>query len=65
MRRVLGHRSITTTTNIYAGAETRSAGSHFASVIAERRRLIERQPTMKKPVNVRVREAARRGGGVE
>jgi integrase len=43
MRRVLGHRSITTTTSLYAGAETRSAGSHFASVIAERRRNLERQ----------------------
>ncbi|MDB5571119.1 MAG: phage integrase [Hyphomicrobiales bacterium] len=41
MRRVLGHRSITTTTSIYAGAETRSAGSHFAAVIAERRRALE------------------------
>jgi integrase len=43
MRRVLGHRSIATTTSLYAGAETRSAGSHFASVIAERRRNLERQ----------------------
>ena len=43
MRRVLGHRSITTTTSLYAGAETRSAGSYFAAVIAERRRLLERQ----------------------
>jgi integrase len=43
MRRVLGHRSITTTTSLYAGAETRSAGSHFAAVIAERRRNLEQQ----------------------
>jgi integrase len=43
MRRVLGHRSITTTTSLYAGAETRSAGSHFAAVIAERRRALEQQ----------------------
>ena len=43
MRRVLGHRSIATTTSLYAGAETRSAGSHFASVIAERRRTLEQQ----------------------
>jgi site-specific recombinase XerD len=43
MRRVLGHRSIATTTSLYAGAETRSAGSHFASVIAERRRSLEQQ----------------------
>jgi integrase len=41
MRRVLGHRCITTTTSIYAGAETRSAGTHFASVIAERQRDLE------------------------
>jgi integrase len=65
MRRVLGHRSITTTTNIYAGAETRSAGSHFAAVIAERRRLIEQQSPVKKPPDTGVREAARRGGGIE
>jgi integrase len=37
LRRVLGHRSIATTTNFYTGAETRSAGKHFAEVIAERR----------------------------
>ena len=43
MRHVLGHRSIATTTSLYAGAETRSAGSHFASVIAERRRTLEQQ----------------------
>jgi hypothetical protein len=34
LRRVLGHRAIATTTSLYAGAETRSAGSHFAAVIA-------------------------------
>lgn len=43
MRRVLSHRSITTTTSFYAGAETRAAGLHFASVIAERRRALERR----------------------
>jgi hypothetical protein len=43
LRRVLGHRAIATTTSLYAGAETRSAGSHFAAVIAERRRNLERQ----------------------
>ena len=37
VRRVLGHRSIATTTSIYTGAETRAAGQHFAAVIAERR----------------------------
>jgi integrase len=37
VRRVLGHRSIATTTSIYSGAETRTAGQHFARVIQERR----------------------------
>jgi integrase len=37
MRRVLGHRSINTTTSTYAGAENKSAGLHFASVLNERR----------------------------
>jgi integrase len=45
LRRVLGHRAIATTTSLYAGAETRSAGSHFAAVIAERRRALEQQST--------------------
>lgn len=43
VRRVLGHRSIATTTSLYTGAETRSAGLHFASVVAERRRALENQ----------------------
>jgi integrase len=33
VRRVLGHRSIATTTAIYTGAETRAAGAHFAAVV--------------------------------
>ena len=33
VRQVLRHRSIETTTSFYAGAETRSAEQHFASVI--------------------------------
>jgi integrase len=46
VRRVLGHRSIATTTSIYTGAESRAAGQHFAAVIAERRRALEgRGPT--------------------
>jgi len=49
MRRVLSHRSIATTTSIYAGAETKSAGSHFASVIAERRRSMEEGMTPRRP----------------
>jgi integrase len=36
VRRVLGHKSMATTTGIYTGAETRSAGQHFASAIAQR-----------------------------
>jgi integrase len=60
MRRVLGHRSITTTTTLYAGAETRSAGSHFAAVIAERRRLLEQQP--KKTATARPRRRITSGG---
>jgi integrase len=49
MRRVLSHRSIATTTLIYTGAETKSAGSHFASVIAERRRSMEEGMTPRRP----------------
>jgi site-specific recombinase XerD len=41
VRRVLGHRSIATTTSIYTGAEARAAGQHFAAVIAERRRALQ------------------------
>ena len=41
VRRILGHRSIATTTRIYSGAETRAAGQHFAAVIAERRRVLQ------------------------
>jgi integrase len=37
VRRVLTHKSIETTTSIYTGAETRSAGQYFAQVIQERR----------------------------
>jgi integrase len=47
VRRVLGHRSIATTTSIYTGAETRSAGKHFAAVIAERRRSLQDQRSAK------------------
>ena len=61
MRRVLGHRSITTTTSLYAGAETRSAGSHFAAVIAERRRALEQQS--KKRGRIRKRWRSEMNGG--
>jgi integrase len=53
MRRVLGHRSIATTTSIYAGAETRSAGAHFAAVIAERRRALEGSAKTKHPTLIK------------
>jgi integrase len=36
VRRVLGHKSLQTTTSIYTGAETRSAGQYFAATIAGR-----------------------------
>jgi integrase len=36
VRRVLGHRSLATTTSIYTGAETRSACQHFVSTITQR-----------------------------
>ncbi len=41
VRRVLGHKSLATTTSIYTGAEMRSAGQLFAQVINERRLEIE------------------------
>jgi integrase len=59
VRRVLGHRSIATTTSLYTGAETRSAGLHFASVIAERRRTLESQRSSS---GVAPRRAKRAGG---
>jgi len=59
VRRVLGHRSIATTTSLYTGAEARSAGLHFASVIAERRRALENQRSLKK---VTLPRAKRPGG---
>ena len=43
VRRVLGHRSIETTTSVYTGAEMRTADQHFAAVIAERRMHLEDQ----------------------
>jgi integrase len=36
VRLILGHKSIATTTGFYAGAETRSAGQHFAEAILQR-----------------------------
>jgi site-specific recombinase XerC len=37
VRQVLRHRSIAATTSFYAGAETRSAAQHYASVIDQLR----------------------------
>jgi integrase len=63
VRRVLGHRSIATTTSLYTGAETRSAGLHFASVIAERRRALENQRSSKKVSSAIALPRAKRHGG--
>lgn len=63
VRRVLGHRSIATTTGIYTGAETRTAGLHFASVIAERRRSLENQSSPKKASPAVALQRASRDGG--
>ena len=49
VRRVLGHRSMATTTGIYTGAETRSAGQHFASAINQRREAKKEASTRLKP----------------
>ena len=48
VRRVLGHKSLTTTTSIYTGAETRSAGQLFAQVINDRRLDLEAELKTKK-----------------
>jgi integrase len=53
VRRVLGHRSIATTTSVYAGAETRAAGQHFAAVIAERRRALQDKQPARAPASTR------------
>lgn len=63
VRRVLGHRSIATTTSTYTGAETRSAGLHFASVITERRRALENQGPSKKVSPAVAPQRAKRDGG--
>jgi len=47
---------------LYTGAETRSAGLHFASVIAERRRALEHQRSPQKISSV-ARESEKREGG--
>jgi len=44
VRQVLRHRSIETTTSFYAGAETRSAGMHYASVISKLREDASQNP---------------------
>ena len=62
LRRVLGHRSIATTTSTYTGAETRSAGLHFASIIAERRRSLENQRSSRKVARAVVLQPVKRDG---
>jgi integrase len=47
VRQVLRHRSIETTTSFYAGAETRSAGQHFASVIDSLRTELNSKPPLR------------------
>jgi integrase len=56
VRRVLGHRNMATTASIYTGAETRSAGQHFASTIA--RRLETKQSEAVSPKKTLSRSAA-------
>jgi integrase len=48
LRRVFGHKSLSTTTGIYTGAETRSAGQLFAQVINDRRLDLEAELKTKK-----------------
>lgn len=57
VRRVLGHKSIATTTSIYTGAETRSAGQHFNSTIAHR--IEERKSKSAAPKKTLSRNAAK------
>jgi integrase len=51
VRRILGHRSIETTTAIYTGAETRSAGQHYAKVIDGLRKRTPARPAPRRPVS--------------
>ena len=48
VQRVLGHKSIATTTSIYTGMETRAAGRHFAKVVRQRLNDNETKPVPKK-----------------
>ena len=62
VRQVLGHRSIETTTSFYAGAETRSAGHHYASVINKLREdLNQKHPTPRAIVGSRSGHRGSRG----
>ena len=61
MRRVLGHRSIETTSSTYAGAETKTAGLHFASVLAERLESVE-LPARLRPPRAPAVAMAKKGG---
>ena len=55
VRQVLRHRSIETTTSFYAGAETRSAGQHYASVINKLREDLSQSPEGPLPKASRLR----------
>jgi integrase len=44
VRRVLGHKSLATTIGIYTGAETRAAGTHFATVVDDLRAAAPARP---------------------
>ena len=62
VRQVLRHRSIETTTSFYAGAETRSAGHHYASVINKLREdLNQKHPTPRAIVGSRSGHRGSRG----
>lgn len=60
MRRVLGHRSIETTSSIYAGAETKTVGLHFASVLNERRKSTD-IPERLRPPRPRSKQVTKEG----
>jgi excisionase family DNA binding protein len=62
IREVLRHRSIETTTSFYAGAETRSAGEHFAAVIDKLRAVPNQTPMRRggrRPSRIKPKGASR------
>lgn len=62
MRRVLGHRSINTTTSTYAGAENKTAGLHFAAVLNERRKSSELPERLRPPRRKTKTDKGNKGG---